>query len=111
MDRILDVLLTPAVGYVTAGIILLAILLRHFRQMALIRSGLIKKTGLGGRRVDRDNLFGGLVLLTLGGVIAGAKFFDLTFWLGFWIFTALLGLNLIIMALFGRERRYKAHRD
>lgn len=111
MEKILEALLTPAVGYVTTGIIILAILLSHFRQMALIRTGLIKKAGLRRWRVDHDKLFGGLVLVFLGGAILVAKYYNLSFWLGLWIFIALLGLNLVVFALLGRGHWRKSSWD
>lgn len=108
MEGILEKLVTPGVGYGVAGIIVLAIILHHWRQMALIRSGLIKKYGVRKWSIDRDNLFGGLVLVTLGGVIFAAKFYHYTFWQGFWIFICLLGLDLIVLALLGRERWHRS---
>ncbi|HBI55859.1 MAG TPA: hypothetical protein DG577_04055 [Firmicutes bacterium] len=111
MEKILDMLTIPAVGYTAAGIIVLAILLHHFRQMALIRTGLIKKYGIRGRRIDHDKLFGGLFLVALGGVIAAAKYYHISFWLAFWIFVGLLGVSLIVSALLGQDRWYKISRD
>lgn len=111
MERILEVLTIPAVGFTAAGIIVLAILLHHFRQMALIRTGLIKKYGIRARRIDHEKLFSGLVLVALGGIIAAAKYYHISFWLAFWIFIGLVGVSLIISALLGRDYRYKIHRD
>lgn len=111
MERILEVLTIPAVGFTVAGIIVLAILLHHIRQMALIRTGLIKKYGVRGRRIDHEKLFSGLVLVALGGVIAAGKYYHFSFWLGFWIFIGLVGVSLIISALLGRDRWHKICRD
>lgn len=111
MERLLEKLISPGVGYSLLLIIVLAMLLHHFRQMALIKTGLIKKYGLRGRRIDKDSLFGGFVLIVLGGAIAATIHYHLSFWLGFWIFIGLLGVGLVISALVGRERSYKFSRD
>jgi len=111
MERILETLTIPAVGFTVAGIIVLAILLHHIRQMALIRTGLIKKYGVRGHRIDHEKLFSGLVLVALGGVIAAGKYYHFSFWLGFWIFIGLVGVSLIISALLGRDRWHKICRD
>lgn len=111
MENLLDWLTIPAVGLTLAGIIVLAILLYHIRQMALIRSGLIKKSKFRRRRIDYDTLFGGMTLVALGGAIISAKYYDFSFWTGFWIFVGLLGLALIIKAFWGREHWLKIDRD
>lgn len=111
MERFLEKVTSPGVGYSIAIIIVLALVLYHFRQMALIKTGLIKKYGLRGRRIDKDNLFGGLVLIFLGGAIAATIYYQLSFWLGFWIFIGLLGVGLVISALVGRDRTFKYSRD
>ena len=108
MERFLERITVPVVGYTVAAIIVLAIILHHYRQMALIRSGLIKKYGIRRWRIDRDTLFGGLVLLMLGGSIVAAKYYNLSIWLAFWGFVALLGVNLIIRALTSWEHRHSS---
>ncbi|HOC06740.1 MAG: hypothetical protein ACOX21_04860 [Bacillota bacterium] len=111
LDKLFAWLTIPAVGLTIAGIIVLAILLYHIRQMALIRTGLIKKSKWRRRRIDYDTLFGGMTLLALGGAIAAAKYYEFSFWMGFWIFIALLGLALMIKAFWGRERWLRIDRD
>ena len=111
VDKLFAWLTIPAVGLTIAGIIVLAILLYHIRQMALIRTGLIKKSKWRRRRIDYDTLFGGMTLLALGGAIAAAKYYEFSFWMGFWIFIALLGLALMIKAFWGRERWLRIDRD
>lgn len=104
MDRLMDFIITPAFGLTLAGIVVLAMVLHHFRQLALIRTGLIKKPAARVWRIDYENLRSGLWLAGLGGVIAAALHYGIRFWLAFWLFVALMGIGQITASLLGRER-------
>ena len=105
MEKILEVIISPAFGAAIVGLIVLGMFLGHFRQMALIRTGLIKKHGARVWRVDYDKLRSGLWLVALGGVIAATLHFDqVSGWLAFWIFVALAGVGQVLASLLGRDR-------
>lgn len=104
MEKLLDIIVTPAFGIVLAGLIVLEMILHHLRQRALIRTGLIKKAATRGWRIDFENLRSGLWLAALGGVIAAALHYQIKFWLAFWLLVTLMGIGQILASLVGRER-------
>lgn len=109
MEKLIDLVVTPAFGLTLAGLIALALILHHFRQLALIRTGLIKKPATRIWRIDYEKLRGGFWLASLGGVIAAAKYYEINFWLAFWLLVALMGVGQILASLLGRER-WSKHR-
>lgn len=89
----------------TALVIIVAMSLHHYRQLELIKSGLIKKQAARGWRVDYERLRSGLWLAALGGVIAYTLHSDaIGGWAAFWLLVALLGVGQIIASLIGRDR-------
>lgn len=109
MEKIIDILVNPAFGITLAGIIVLGMLLNHFRQLALIRTGLIKKHGARVWRIDYEKLRGGLWMAALGGVIAAALYYNISGWVAFWLLIAMLGIGQILASLLGRDR-WSKHR-
>lgn len=108
MDKLIDLLVTPAFGIVLAGLVLLAMILHHLRQRALIRTGLIKKPAARVWRIDYETLRSGLWLAALGGVIAAALHYQIKFWIAFWLLVALMGVGQVLASLVGRERWSKS---
>lgn len=105
MEKFLEAVLTPGFGLTLAGIVVFGMILNHIRQMALIRSGLIKKPAARVWRIDYEKLRSGLWLAALGGVIAAALHFEqITGWVAFWLLIALLGIGQVLASLLGRER-------
>jgi len=104
MDRIIDLVVNPAFGLTLVGLIILGMLLNHFRQIALIRTGLIKKHGARVWRIDYEKLRSGMWLAALGGIIAAAMYYEIRFWIAFWLLVALMGIGQVMASLLGRER-------
>jgi hypothetical protein len=109
LEKLIDLVATPAFGLTVAGLIALALILHHFRQLALIRTGLIKKPSARIWRIDYEKLRSGFWMAALGGVIAAAMYYKINFWLAFWLLVALLGVGQILASLLGRER-WSKHR-
>lgn len=104
MDKIIDIVTNPVFGIALAGLIFLGMLLHHFRQLALIRTGLIKKNGARVWRIDYEKLRGGLWMAALGGIIAAALYYKISGWVAFWLLIALLGIGQVLASLLGRDR-------
>lgn len=105
MDQILEVVANPIFGIVLAFLVFMAMVFSHVRQMALIRTGLIKKHGARVWRIDYEKLRSGLWLVALGGVIAATLHYEaLSGWTAFWLLVALLGIGQVIASLLGRDR-------
>lgn len=109
MEKLVDLVVSPAFGLTLAGLVVLSMLLNHFRQLALIRTGLIKKHGARVWRIDYEKLRGGLWLAALGGVIAAALYYQISGWIAFWMLVALLGIGQVLASFLGRER-WSKHR-
>lgn len=104
LERVLDCVLNPYFGLAVAVLILTGMVLHHVRQMTLIHTGLIKKPAVRGWQVDYEKLRGGLFMTAIGGVIVAAIYYQLSFWLSFWLLVCCMGVAQILASFLGRER-------
>ena len=105
MDWIKEVVVTPGFALGVGALFLVLIISYHVRQMALIKTGLIKKPLARVWMVDFDRLRSGLWRAALGGVIAATiRYDDFGGWLAFWTLVGLFGVGQVLASLLGRDR-------
>lgn len=112
METLKEILVNPVFIISVSIIILIMIVFYHVRQMALIRTGLIKKPLARSWWVDYDRFRSGLWIAALGAVIAAAYYYEnFGGWMAFWTLIAALGVGQVLASIIGRDRWYrKAYR-